>query len=223
MPFVFPGVVKIPARNSFLEGAMLEPVNTVLKAVRRLALLPGDTVLVAGQGPIGLMFTRLLQLEGYCVLATDLVEERLQIARKFGAQFTLRGDVPDFLDQARGLAGKNGIDGAVICAPSDEVVCQAQQLVNGAGRIVLFAHTRRGTATPLDLSSVCVDEKDLIGSYSSDFSLQREVARIVFSRQLDVRTLITHKFPLRQTAEAIHLATHPTPHSLKIVVEQLPS
>ena len=62
LPFVFPGVVKIPARNSFLEGAMLEPVNTVLKGVERLSLLRGDTVMVAGQGPIGLMFTRILAL-----------------------------------------------------------------------------------------------------------------------------------------------------------------
>src|SRR5512137_1490800 len=62
MALVLPGVVKIPARNTFAEGAMLEPVNTVLKAVRRLTLLPGDTVLVAGQGPIGLMFTRLCAL-----------------------------------------------------------------------------------------------------------------------------------------------------------------
>src|SRR6476619_954882 len=54
MPFVLPGVVKIPRRNTFLEGAMLEPVNTVLKAVKRLTLLRGDFVLVAGQGPIGL-------------------------------------------------------------------------------------------------------------------------------------------------------------------------
>src|SRR5512136_740557 len=74
MPFVLPGVVKIPARNSFLEGAMLEPVNTVLKAVHRLALLAADTVLVAGQGPIGLMFTRLLALHGMTVIATDLIE-----------------------------------------------------------------------------------------------------------------------------------------------------
>src|SRR5437762_4908470 len=68
MSFVLPGVVKIPARNSFEEGAMLEPVNTVLKAVRRLSLLRGDAVLVAGQGPIGLMFTRLLQREGMRVI-----------------------------------------------------------------------------------------------------------------------------------------------------------
>src|SRR5215472_9838645 len=85
MSFVLPGVVKIPSRNSFLEGAMLEPVNTVLKAVNRLSLLRGDTVLVAGQGPIGLMFTRLLALRGMRVVATDLLETRLKLARELGA------------------------------------------------------------------------------------------------------------------------------------------
>src|SRR6476619_1530209 len=88
MPFVLPGVVKIPSRNSFQEGAMLEPVNTVLKAVKRLSLLRGDTVLVAGQGPIGLMFTRILQLQGMKVLATDLLEARLKVSRRFGAKWT---------------------------------------------------------------------------------------------------------------------------------------
>src|ERR1043166_6474415 len=90
MPFVLPGVVKIPAKNSFEEGAMLEPVTTVLKAVKRLALLPGDNVLVAGQGPIGLMFTKLLQLRGMNVLATDLLKSRLGLAKKFGARWVLR-------------------------------------------------------------------------------------------------------------------------------------
>src|SRR6266516_3501254 len=86
MAFVLPGLVKIPARNSFLEAAMLEPVNTVLKAIKRLSLLPEDFVLVIGQGPIGLMFTRLLQREGMRVIATDLIESRLELARQFGAR-----------------------------------------------------------------------------------------------------------------------------------------
>jgi threonine dehydrogenase-like Zn-dependent dehydrogenase len=69
---------------------MLEPVNTVLKAVKRLALMRGDTVLVAGQGPIGLMFTKLLALEGMKVRATDLFEPRLRLARKMGAKWTVK-------------------------------------------------------------------------------------------------------------------------------------
>src|SRR2546422_2341562 len=86
MSFVLPGVVKIPARNNFVEGALLEPVNTVLKAIHRLELLPGDRVLVTGQGPIGLMFTRLLALQKMNVIASDLLPDRLQFARRLGAR-----------------------------------------------------------------------------------------------------------------------------------------
>lgn len=220
MPFVLPGVVKIPAANSFEEGAMLEPVNTVLKAVRRLALLPGDVVLVAGQGPIGLMFTRLLQLEGMKVLATDLLDSRLKLAKKFGAKWVLKvqGPAPSALN-LEPLA-LPFLDAAVIAVPSDEVVRQAQGWLRGGGQLMLFAHTKRGAAAPVDLAAVCVDEKDLLGSYSADFTLQKEVARRVFRRELDVRGLITHRFPLAETAAAVQLAAHPTGDSLKILVTQ---
>ncbi len=83
---------------------------------------------------------------------------------------------------------------------------------------MLFSHTRRGEAAAVDLASVCVDEKDLIGSYSADFLLQNEVARLVFSRRLDVRRLITHTYPLERTAQAVALAAAPTEGSLKVVV-----
>jgi L-iditol 2-dehydrogenase len=246
MPFVLPGVVKIPDANSFLEGAMLEPVNTVLKAVKRLAVLPGDTVMVAGQGPIGLLFTRLLALRGVSVLATDLLQTRLDLAAKFGARqvFRVPGTqlpvpapdtdsttspgikrrmpTPAVADDLPALVRRvtrgRGLDAAVIAVPSAAVVRQAQELVRGAGQVLLFSHTKRGEHADVDLATVCVDEKDMIGSYSADVTLQSEVARLIFSRRLDVRSLITHEFPLRQTAAAIELAAHPTGESLKIVV-----
>ncbi|MFZ0828115.1 MAG: alcohol dehydrogenase catalytic domain-containing protein [Verrucomicrobiia bacterium] len=248
MPFVLPGVVKIPARNSFAEGALLEPVNTVLKAVRRLSLLPDDVVLVAGQGPIGLMFTRLLQLTGARVIATDLLASRLKLAKKFGARWAC---LPSQCSTLNSQLAARGLDAAVIAVPSDAVVHQALAWLRGGGQLMLFAHTKRShqagrisplraaTSNPsdgahgvtrpatlslqpsafsLDLSSICVDEKDLLGSYSSDFTLQAEVARLVFSRRLDVRPLISHFFPLEQTADAVRLASKPTAESLKILV-----
>jgi L-iditol 2-dehydrogenase len=242
MPFVLPGVVKIPAGNSFEEGAMLEPVNTILKAVRRLNLLPGDAVLVAGQGPIGLMFTRILKLQGIRVLATDLLESRLKLAKKFGAKWTSLVERRETRDEGKTFPAldprPSTLDAAVIAVPSDDAVMQAFQLVRGGGQILLFAHTKRASLverretrdeggklpapgprpSTLDFASICVDEKDLIGSYSSDFTLQAEVARLVFSRRLDVRPLITHYFPLGETAGAVALASRPTPDSLKILV-----
>jgi len=247
MDFVLPGVVKIPARNSFEEGAMLEPVNTVLKAVKRLNLLRGDKVLVAGQGPIGLMFTKILQLRGINVLATDLLESRLKLARQFGAKWTKLVSSPQSRVHSHGNRdaglttvdrGLAALDCAVIAVPSDAAVTQALQFVRGGGQVLLFAHTKRAASvdsrktkvegqkftaldprpSTLDFSSICLDEKDLIGSYSSDFTLQAEVARLVFSRQLDVRGLITHRFPLAETSAAIQLAANPTSDSLKILV-----
>ncbi len=222
--FVLPGVVKIPAKNSFEEGAMLEPVNTVLKAVKRLNLLPGDHVLVVGQGPIGLMFTKILELRGMNVLATDLLETRLKLARRFGAKQAV------LATQLSNLSPQPVFDAAIIAVPSDEAVKQAFECVRGAGQILLFAHTKRIKGHPsavrppetgpnLDFASICVDEKDLIGSYSADFTLQKEVAKVVFSRQLDVRALISHRFGLAQTAAAVNLAAKPEPDSLKILVE----
>jgi L-iditol 2-dehydrogenase len=250
MPFVLPGVVKIPARNSFEEGAMLEPVNTILKAVNRLNLLPGDAVLVAGQGPIGLLFTKILQLRGIRVLATDMLESRLKLARKFGAQWTANARGGGRAAQTKNSAlrlppSALPLDAAVIAVPSDAAAMQSLQLVRPGGQVLLFAHTKRlslahrmeeGGRRPgegrssiqpsspfsLDLASICVDEKDLIGSYSSDFTLQSEVARLVFSRRLDVRRLITHRFPLEETAAAVRLAASPRPDSLKVLVQIAP-
>jgi L-iditol 2-dehydrogenase len=219
MPFCLPGVVKIPARNTLEEGAMLEPVNTVLKGIKRLALWRGDVVLVAGQGPIGLMFTRILSSRGIFVVASDLLPTRLKLAKRLGAKIALAGDSPELPEAILRLTEGRGLDAAVVATPVEVVFQQAMQLVRGAGRVLLFAHTRRGERSGVDLSTVCVDEKDLLGSYSSDFTLQNEVAKLVFSRKIDVRQLITHEYPLERAAEAIELAAQPTGESLKIVIK----
>lgn len=220
MPFVLPGVVRIPRKNSFIEGAMMEPVNTVLKAVRRLNLLPGDAVAVVGQGPIGLMFTRLLAIEGVRVLATDLVPEKLTWAKRFGASLALNGALPDLLERIKAFSRGRGLDAVVLAVPGERLVEEVPSWLRGGGQVLLFAHTKRGAAVQVDPALVCVDEVDLLGSYSADVTLQRRVARVVFGRQLDVRALVTHWFPLVATAEAIRLAANPQADSLKIVVNQ---
>jgi L-iditol 2-dehydrogenase len=219
MPFVLPGVVPIPARNTFVEGAMLEPVNTVLKAINRLDLLASDTALVIGQGPIGLIFTRLLALRRIKVIATDLLPNRLALARQWGATHALSAANPAFSKKVAALAPS--LDAVVVCVPSDPSVLSALELVRGSGKVLLFAHTIPNQKAAIDLSRICLQEKDLIGSYSADITLQSEVARLIFSRRLDIRSLITHSFSLENTPCAIALATKPTKSSLKIVVAQM--
>lgn len=220
LAFALPGIVQIPARNSFIEGAMLEPVNTVLKAVKRLELLAGDLVMVMGQGPIGLMFTRLLALQQARVLATDLIPSRLELARQLGARWACNVRRTDVVRHAQAISRGRGLDAVVVAVPSDGAVRQALESVRGGGKVLLFAHTRRGCELPLDLAAVCVDEKDVIGSYSADWTLQQEVATLVFARKLDVRKLVSHSFSLSEAEAAIQLASQPSSGSLKIVVSQ---
>ncbi|HRI16492.1 MAG TPA: alcohol dehydrogenase catalytic domain-containing protein [Verrucomicrobiota bacterium] len=219
LSFCLPGVVKIPPRNSFVEGAWLEPVNTVLKGIRQLKLLVGDTVLVIGQGPIGLLFNRLLNHAGMRVVGSDLLPARRELGLRFGATKTVDATGPSWVDDLRRLTRGRGVDAVVITVPSDGAVTQGQQAVRGGGSVLLFAHTQFGHESRLDLARVCVEEKALLGSYSSDFTLQREVARLVFSRQLDVRPLVTHTFPLESAPEAIALVARAEPNALKVMVE----
>ncbi len=221
MDFVLPGVVPIPNGSTLVQGAMLEPVNTVLKGVRKLRLLPDDWVMVVGQGPIGLLFTQILKEEGMRVVAGDLLPERLEMAAQLGADATLRADDPHGPEAMRKKEEEIGSpDAAIITIPSNETVEQAMGFVREAGKVLLFGHTTRGERLSIDPASVCVDEKELLGSYSSDWTLQQEVAELVFTKKIDVDSIISHKWELADAPNGVALAAHPDRSSLKVMIVQ---
>jgi L-iditol 2-dehydrogenase len=86
------------------------------------------------------------------------------------------------------------------------------------GRVLLFAQTQHGEAT-VDPAAICVDEKTLLGSYSASVDLQDEAVRFVMSGEMDLERLISHRFPLREGKQALELAAHPQPSSMKIVIQ----
>jgi L-iditol 2-dehydrogenase len=86
------------------------------------------------------------------------------------------------------------------------------------GRVLLFAQTQHGEAT-IDPAGVCVDEKSLLGSYSASVDLQEDSARFVLEREMDLERLISHRFPLSRSVEALQLAARPNPDSMKIVIQ----
>jgi L-iditol 2-dehydrogenase len=86
------------------------------------------------------------------------------------------------------------------------------------GRVLLFAQTVRGEVA-VDPAAICVDEKTLLGSYSASVELQEESVRFVMSREMELERLISHRFPLSRGLEALELAAHPQPDSMKIVIQ----
>jgi L-iditol 2-dehydrogenase len=89
------------------------------------------------------------------------------------------------------------------------------------GRVLLFAATQHCEAT-FDPAVVCMDEKTLMGSYSSSFELQPEVEEIVFGGYrtgFDLTRLISHRFSLEDSVEAIRVASNPSGNSMKVFIQ----
>ena len=215
------GLIKIPDDIPFEQAAFIEPVNTCFKAIRLLNLQPDETVLVIGQGPIGIILAALARRTGATVLTSDLYPERHAIAATFGLDHPLdaRGDV---VAAARDATEGRGADVALVAVGADSLIRTAMDAIRPGGRVMLFASTQHGEAS-FDPAAVCMDEKTLMGSYSSSVAINDEVAQLVFNGYrdgtFDLTRLISHRFPLEEAVAAIDLASHPQASSMKIVIK----
>lgn len=213
------GVEKIPDGVSFDVAAFVEPVNTCHKAVEMAALRSDDVAVVLGQGPIGMLFTMLLRHKGIRTLVTDPMESRRALALELGAERALDPLTEDVPAAARALTAGRGADVVFVCASAKAIVDQAIAATRPGSRILLFAQTSHKERIEVSGAAICVEERMLFGAYSADADLQAESARLVFSGQLPVERLISHRIGLDEIASGIHLALHPDAKSLKIIVQ----
>jgi L-iditol 2-dehydrogenase len=212
------GTVPIPAGVLFEQAAFVEPVNTCMKGIERLALEPDETVLVIGQGPIGIVLSILAKRARARVITSDLYEQRLTISKGFGLENAINSSSADVVSEARGRSEGRGVDAAILAVGSNNLIRTAMDAVRPGGRVLLFAQTQHGEAV-FDPAAVCVDEKTLIGSYSASVDLQAESIRFVMGQEMDLEKLISHRFPLAQAVEALELAAHPQADSMKVVIQ----
>jgi L-iditol 2-dehydrogenase len=212
------GTVRIPEGTSFEQASFAEPVNTCMKGIETLRLEAGETVLVMGQGPIGLILACLAKRAGARVITSDLYPARLTIAHSFGLNLTIDASKSDAVKAVREMTEVRGADAVILAVGGTGLIRPAMDAARPGGRVLLFAQTVRGEVT-IDPAAVCVDEKALLGSYSASVELQEESVRFVMDREMDLERLISHRFPLASGVEALQLAAHPRPDSMKIVIQ----
>jgi L-iditol 2-dehydrogenase len=212
------GAVRIPDGVSFEQACFVEPVNTCMKGIEALRLLPGETVLAIGQGPIGIILSVLARKAGATVITSDLYPERLRIGKSLGLESTIDASRTNVVDRIRELTEGRGADAVILAVGGNGLIRTAMDAARPGGRVLLFAQTQHGEAV-IDPAAICVDEKALVGSYSASVALQEESVRFVTGREMDLEQLVSHRFPLTESAQALALAAHPQPSSLKILIQ----
>jgi len=212
------GVVRIPDGVSYEQASFIEPVNTCMKGVETLRLVPGETVLVMGQGPIGIILSVLARRCGARVITSDLYPQRLTIAKTFGLTENIDASTSDTVTTTKAMTEGRGADAVVLAVAGNGLIRAAMDATRPGGRILLFAQTQHGEAT-IDPAGVCVDEKSLLGSYSASVDLQQDSAQFVLGREMELERLISHRFRLTDSIEALQLAAHPKPDSMKVVIQ----
>ena len=212
------GAVRIPDGISFEQACFVEPVNTCMKGIETLQLVAGESVLVIGQGPIGIILSSLAKRSGARVITSDLYPERLTISKSFGLENAIDASRADTVKTVREWTEGRGADAAIVAVGGNSLIGAAMDAVRPGGRVLLFAQTVRGEAT-IDPAAICVDEKRLLGSYSASVELQADSVRFVMSREMDLERLISHRFSLSDSIEALKLAANPQPDSMKIVIQ----
>jgi L-iditol 2-dehydrogenase len=184
-------------------------VNTCVKAVEQCDPKPGDVVLVQGQGSIGLIFTMLLKLRGCMIVTSDTIARRLELSLECGAEYALDPRQGDVAVKLRELTDGRGADMVIVATAAKGLVEQAIAATRPGAKIMLFAQTSDKERIELSGASICVGERQLLGSYSASVDLQKESAELVFSGRIPLHLLVSHRIPLDKIEHAFRLATHP--------------
>jgi L-iditol 2-dehydrogenase len=193
------GLMVIPENITFEQASFVEPTNCCMKAVKKAQIQPGQTVLVTGAGPIGLMFIMLVNYLGGRAIATDLLPNRIEKALHVGAMAAFDARDPELTQKVEAVTNGMGADVSLLAVPSDKAFFQALDCTRKGGKILFFAEFPDEVIIPINPNVLYRREIDLVGSYSSSYRLQKLSADIVFNKRIDVDALVSDRYPLPDT------------------------
>ena len=212
------GMVAIPDEISFDEAAFIEPVNTCIKAVEKARVARHETVLAMGLGPIGLLLAMLSKLVGATVIGSDPMPQRRAKGKLLGTDAVVDPREGRLAEEIHSRGDGRGADVVLVAVPIPAALTEALELARPGGRVLLFAQNDPLMKIEFPAAAVGVEEKEILGSYSAAIDRADEAARLIFTRQLPVRELISHRFSLEDMDRALQLAAHPVGDSLKVVI-----
>jgi threonine dehydrogenase-like Zn-dependent dehydrogenase len=196
--------MKIPDSVSFVSAAVsTDAVGTLFHAQKRLGISGKDTLVIFGMGPMGGAGILVAKALGATVIAVDMLEQRLEMAKELGADYIINGKTDDVADRIRELTSNMGADAAIDCSGSPIAENQALDCVRPHGRVAFVGESRETTIKPSE--QFIRKQITLIGSWYFPIQEFDEIMAFIIRKQIPVEKLVTHTFALAQAEEAFRL------------------
>ncbi len=207
-------IYRLPVGLSYEEGAMVEPAAVAVHVVRQAGVKLGDNVVILGAGPIGLLVLQTARLSGASrIMITDVVDFRLEMAARLGADYTVNAAEMNPVYMAERLMRR--VDVVIDVAGARNTPLQAFKIAKPHGRVVIVGFFEEKAEA--DFTQVVAKELHVVGSrvYRGEFPT---AIRLVSEGKIEVRQLITHRFSLDRAAEAFETADKRKTEAVKVLV-----
>lgn len=195
----------IPEGMEYKQAALLEPLACALYGTEMTTFDIGDTVCVNGCGPIGLMFIRMCYLRGARVIACDLSNERLALAKKLGAVETINiKEVDDQAAAVRALSEEGrGVDAAIEAAGLPEVWSIALNMARPGGEVLFFGGTKKGLSVPIDTTKVHYEQLTLKGVFHTTPRHVNAAFEMLKMNAITAEDFVQNEYCIEDTEKAI--------------------
>jgi L-iditol 2-dehydrogenase len=198
----------LPRDTSLVAAALTEPLACALHGVEASELVPGDTVVVIGAGPLGLLLTALAKLRGARVILTGHGPQRLALAHHFGADVVIDSSSLSLQEQEEAVRVETeegrGADVVIEAVGMPAIWEVAARLVRPGGLVNFFGGCSSGTHVTLPTQVLHYSEVTTKGVFHFTPAQYAQALELITSRRVDVEALITERLPLSATLDAIH-------------------
>lgn len=208
-PIVRQNLYRLAPSTSFIAAALTEPLACALHGVDACTIMPGDTVVILGSGPLGLLLAALATLQGARVIVTGHGAERLALARHYGAQLAMDVISDSFVEQRDRLVveteGGRGADVVIEAIGTPETWALATEVVRPGGLVNFFGGCPSGTSVNLATRPLHYSELTLKGVFHHTPAYFAKALDLIQDGRIDVEALITARLPLASALDALQL------------------
>lgn len=196
--------LRIPDSMSFVTAAVAtDAVGTLYHAQKKLGISGRDTVVIFGLGPMGNAGVMVAKGLGATVIAVDMIEDRLEMAKELGADCTINGNNTNVIEEILRITNGHGADVAIDCSGSSYAQNDALNSVRSHGRVAFVGESKQTTINPS--TQLIRKQITLMGSWYFPIQEFDEIVELIERKNLPVEKLVTHFFKLEEAPTAFQM------------------